>query len=57
MVAYDLYDNLTSFFGHDYSVDISAMTYMYAIFVERKLYDELDDSVLQKVIPLKKLLC
>ena len=54
MVTYDLDDNLTPFFGHAYSVDISAMTYMYANFVERKLYDELDDSGLQKLIPTQE---
>ena len=53
MVTYDNDDtiSLTPFFGHASSVDVSAITYMYASFIERQLYDELDYNGLNSVIP------
>ena len=53
MVTYDNDDTIiyTPFFGHASSVDVSAITYMYASFIDRKLYDELDYNGLTGVIP------
>jgi hypothetical protein len=53
MVTYDSDDTIkyTPFFGHASSVDASSFTYMYASFVDRKLYDELDNEGLNRAIP------
>ena len=53
MVTYDSDDTLkqTPFFGHASSVDVSSMTYMYANFVNRDIYDELDNTELTRAIP------
>ncbi len=53
MITYDNDDFIiyTPFFGHASSVDASAMTYMYANFVNRELYDEFDNEALNRVIP------
>ena len=56
MVTYDNDDSVsaTPFFGHASSVDLSSMTYMYASFVERDLYDELNNDGLKKVLPTEE---
>ena len=53
MVTYDNDDSIqyTPFFGHASSVDASSLADMYANFVDRKLFDELDDTGLTAVIP------
>ena len=53
MVTYDSDDTIkyTPFFGHASSVDAASFTYMYASFVDRKLYDELDNEGLNRAIP------
>ena len=56
MITYDNDDSVqdTPFFGHASSVDISSMTYMYASFVDRDLFDELNNDGLKKEIPTEE---
>ena len=53
MVTYDNDDTIkyTPFFGHASSLDVASFTYMYASFVDRKLFDEFDNDGLNRVIP------
>ena len=53
MVTYDNDDTIlsTPFFGHASSVDVSSMTYMYASFVDRNIYDEFKNNELTREIP------
>ena len=56
MITYDNDDSVhtTPFFGHAFSGDLSAMTYMYANFVDRVLFDELNNDGLKKEIPTEE---
>ena len=53
MITYDNDDTViyTPFFGHAASVDVSSIAYMYASFIERDLFDELNYEGLGRAIP------
>ena len=53
MITYDNDDSIrsTPFYAHASSVSSVAMTYMYASFVDRDIYDEFDKNALTSAIP------